>query len=442
VRIVLLLLLLLLGFVAALPSLVSLPAFHRQFTERLTANIAGTLTLERLFLRWRAAPQMDGLQFSAPDGRPVLLVDECRCERSLFALLTDRTSFGKLRLVRPTLHLLIDERGNNIADAVRPKTETEFLRERVEDLKKLNEKAAGNVHIEDGHFVFQSGPDRPTVELADFNVRLAVLPADQSGASRRLVLQPGDVFRDIQLTRDLCNDLIKYAAPVLARNTWVQGSVSLTTGGGTFPADDLAQATMTGQLTVHEITAGPGPIVTEIARALEIVDEIRLVDQSVIEFELANQHVRHQGLRFEIGRLAVETAGSVGFDETVELVATIVFPAATEGTGELARRLAGRKIQVPIGGTIGDPRIDWAAVLEDHPFLDQLIERVLDPDDTPVLDVLRDLRQRRRQRLESGQSGPLDRPLGRRLLQNLLNNDNQAAPALRRETGDVSVDDQ
>jgi hypothetical protein len=419
--------------VAALPAIMSSPAFHRVLTTRLTKDIAGNLTVDRMRLRWNSDPEIDGLRFSAPDNRPVLVVDECRCERSLFQLVTDRSTFGTIRFVRPTLYLLINKANNNIAAAVRPKTEREFISDRVEDLRKLGEKISGKIQIKDGRFVFQSAADRPKIELAPYNVRLAVHPT-ANGAGRRVVMEPGEVFHEIELTQDLCNDLIKYAAPVLARNTWVKGSVSLSTDGGVFPIDDLAQSTMSGRLTLHEITAGPGPIVTEIARVLEVADEIRLVDQSAITFKLANRQVSHQGLRFQIGQFAVETEGTVHQDETIKLVARIHFPEVPKRSGELARRFAGRELQIPVGGTLDDPRIDWAAMLEDHPFLDPFIQRVLDPDDTPVLDLLRDIQQRRSQRLQGANppSGDEPRPLARRLLQNFLGRD-----LLDGDTGDL-----
>jgi hypothetical protein len=405
-----------------LPTLLSLPAFHSFAAGKLTENIAGDLTLQRLRLRWLSPGSLAGVRFAAPDGRPVLEVEQCLGDRSLLQLMMERSTIGTLRLIDPTVHLLLDENGNNIAAAVHPKTEQEFLRERLEDLKALKNKPHARVTIERGRFVFQASPGREPVTLEPFDIGLTIEPVPETD-SAIIHLEPAVVFHRLELSRALCDDLLKFAAPALADASWVRGMISMEIYSGSFPVDNLAAGELTGKLTIHEITAGPGPIVAEIAAALGVMPEIRLVDESEIEFEMRDRQVMHRGMLFQLGGFDLETSGTVHLDESVNLIAQIVFPEAADGAGELARRLAGKKMRLPIAGTLSRPRLDWSAIMQDHPLLDEFVENVMDPDETPILDVLRDVRQRRQQGQNGQQSS---RPLGR-LLRSLLSRDTEQA---------------
>ena len=359
-----------------------------------------------------------GVRFAAADGTPVLEVVECVGDRSLWRLLGDQTTFGTLVLNRPVVRLALDpDKKNNIARAVEPAIQE------LDDVRELLQRdipfsIIGRVELREGQFVFQRSPERPEVMIDIADVALKV-KATEDGAIRHLSLEPGPLLERQELTPDLCNDLVKFAAPVLAESTWTQGSLSLDTDGGEFPLREPIAWELRGRLTIHDITAGTGPLATEIARLYRLPEQVQLVDESVIEFGLTDGVVQHDGLEFQLGKLRVVSEGQVRLDESMQLVSRIVFPAADESSSELARRLAGRHIQLPIAGTLTAPRLDWQRIAVDHPFLDEFVARLLDPDDTPVLDVLRDIRQRRRDLPPE----PGDRLPGRRLLRMLLDSD-------------------
>ncbi len=387
-------------FLALLPLVVSHPSVYQRMANRLVSDVAGELRINRVHIRWWKPIVAEGVRFADPQDRPVVEANKLSCDRSLLRLLTDRSSFGTIRLSSPHIYLLLDGPTSNIGEAVRPKSELEFLREGMDQLRKLDLHAAGELYVDDGQFIFQADPKMPRLDVGRFQMHASVAPDLGPENPRRLLLHPGILLDNTELTRELSRDLVSYVAPTLANCGWVEGSFSLHGDGGVFPLTDMNQATMKGRLVVHNVSAGPGPIVTAIAKVLQLKDEVRLVDDSEIEFEMANQQVHHHGLKFQIDQLTMETEGTVFFDQTIDIRIRIHFPETPQREGPLAKQLAGREIRLPVTGTMSEPRLDWKSAMEEHPFIDDLLDRVINPDETPVLDLLRGLRERRRKRKE------------------------------------------
>src|SRR5690606_22175743 len=118
------------------------------------------------------------------------------------------------------------------------------------------------------------------------------------------------------VTPQMCNDLLKYVAPVLAGTAEVSGSVSIELDAWCVPLADPAQGRGSGRMTIHSVQAGTGPLVRQLAAALGLPPSVRLVDNSQVVFEMADGRVHHRGLRFGLPNLAVRTQGSVGLDQS------------------------------------------------------------------------------------------------------------------------------
>ncbi len=424
---------------ALLPRVASLPKFHRFVTGWIARNVAGDLQLQRLQLRWFQPPVVDGIRFTAPDGRPVLELDHCVFNRSLWSLITDSSTFGELRLQQPTFHLMLDGVNSNLRDAIKP-TRLEDMPEKARQfIESIERPLAGKIVVEQGRFVFRSAPNRPSVLLQPFGVVGKVYaPTETAGAA--LAIQPSQLADRIVLSRELCDDLLKFVAPILSEATWVQGAVSVQIDEGLLLLEQLDQSTMSGRVIIHEISAGPGPIAAEISRWIGAPDVVQLVNESQIEFSLKDGQIRHQGLRFELGRLAIETSGVVQLDESVQLVADIRFPEANDKSTPIGERLAGRVIQVPIAGSLQRPRIDWRQIVEHHPVLDEwILRRLSHPEETPILDTLRDLRERR-QEAKQDPASTNDRPVLSRLFPGLMKQLESSQPAAE-EPADPVADD-
>jgi hypothetical protein len=99
-----------------------------------------------------------------------------------------------------------------------------------------------------------------------------------------------------------------------------------------------------------------------IASTLGLPPSVRLADESVVDFALADGRMHHENLEFGIEGLRVRTHGSVGFDESLDLVAELPIPEKLLKRLRLDASLAGRRIQLPVRGTLRRPEIDPAAL--------------------------------------------------------------------------------
>ena len=84
---------------------------------------------------------------------------------------------------------------------------------------------------------------------------------------------------------------------------------------------------------------------------------MEMPEQSV-DFKLADGRMHHQGLTFQFQDVTLRTSGSVGMDETLNLIAEIPVPDEWVAGKKLLAGFKGKSISIPIGGTLKQPRLD------------------------------------------------------------------------------------
>ena len=92
---------------------------------------------------------------------------------------------------------------------------------------------------------------------------------------------------------------------------------------------------------------------------------IQLIEESPVHFEMAEGRVWHQGLRFEVGTLSVETSGYVGIDQSLDLVAAVTLPEFGKRDSLLVSSLSRRRIEIPIHGTLQAPLASGSGLLDE-----------------------------------------------------------------------------
>ena len=188
---------------------------------------------------------------------------------------------------------------------------------------------------------------------------------DSAGAS--LSLRPDSAIRYVAIDGDVARSILAFIAPVLVDATDVSGTVSasfdrceIPLWGG--PAD--ASPRVDGHVVFDDVTFGPGELAGEIADFASPGRVPRVHLRQVLALSIADRRVRQTGLSIPIGGGgSVEIAGSVGFDQTLDLRANVPLP-----TDRLARKAGldagggSTKIPVAIGGTLSRPSIDRRAL--------------------------------------------------------------------------------
>jgi hypothetical protein len=196
-----------------------------------------------------------------------------------------------------------------------------------------------------------------------------------------LVMDRGPLIQNVRISPEMCTLWLKFVAPLVAEATRAEGTFSLSLNGATVPLVAPIQSNLAGTLAIQSAQIGPGPAAQPIlnmarqlrtffdanAGAATAVDPdrgwLQLPKQDVM-FEIHDGAVHHRGMTMTIRDVVVTTEGSVGI-ETQELNLTATVPIQDSWFKQDSRfaMLKGKTLQIPIRGTLKQPKID-AKVIE------------------------------------------------------------------------------
>lgn len=184
----------------------------------------------------------------------------------------------------------------------------------------------------------------------------------------------------IALTQDLCSEWIRFAAPLVADATQIEGELSAEVRELVVPLEQPGAARMQGTLFIHGAEMRAAPLLREYfglaARLRQVlrgagastddadgvpVDLARLPEQQVV-VSMQDGVIQHQGLTAIIQGLEIKTSGAVTVDERMQLVAEVTIPARWVQKQRHLSRLAGQVLRIPITGTLSRPTIDSRAI--------------------------------------------------------------------------------
>ena len=206
----------------------------------------------------------------------------------------------------------------------------------------------------------------------------AVLSSKLYPSPTTVSLAPGPFISGVAISPEVAERFLKYIAPVLADATRIRGNFSLGFSEFNVMTRDVQNSKMSGNLDIHSAEVAPGPAVAEwvaLARqvrgvvrdgvesvAQESTTPVLTVRQQTIPFQMANGRVYHRDLIFDVGDVVMTSEGSVGIDETLDLLLTI--PIQEEWVQRrpvLLAGLRGQAIRIPVRGTFSRPELDREA---------------------------------------------------------------------------------
>jgi hypothetical protein len=256
-------------------------------------------------------------------------------------------------------------------------------------------------------FGLEAGPAEIDLALADGVVTMRPLELVVSGGKVTLAPQvllndrpallhvpSGPVIENVELTDEVCDSWMKYIAPIVAQATRAQGRFSLDLDETRVALADPASGEVSGRLRIASGQLLPGPLFAEISelvgRIFSTIDRnpprdllgvdrplVEMVGQTV-DFELRGRRMYHSPVDFKVRNLLVRTHGSVGIDQTLDVIAEIAFSDEFVSRARLLQPLKGRTIEIPIQGTLRKPRIDRGAIGQlIQQFLPNAIEGII-----------------------------------------------------------------
>ena len=417
-----------------LPTVLGTKWIYQPMVDRLAADDF-VVSVDGVRLRWFSPLKFDRIEVKQSDGTPLISVAEIRTDRGLFGYLLGGRRVGRIEIVRPTVDVKLLEDSSNLnrfVKAIEGKTKSPDAGDQDEptSLGKLRVDVEVRV-IEASATVERDG--KSLVVVPPFDLNLHYLSVD---GPTRLVVSPTQVLKEVVLTQELIALGLGHAVPLLAKSAWFDGKVSLDIGEIDVPLDRPLEAKGDAILTLHSVRSGPSD--PAIMSVLDFIAKLRgrdaeyefvFVEGSQVAIAVQHRQVSHTGLQVGLPkldpRLQLASSGSVGLeDKKLALNLSVPVPLEHVARRDSVKELGVPQINVPIGGTLDKPVIEWSVMRGDSAELIGLIRGQL-ADEAPgtaavlgaleglaggdadqaisaATDLIKELRERRRKANEAG----------------------------------------
>ncbi|MEW4562151.1 hypothetical protein AB1K70_06475 [Bremerella sp. JC770] len=351
---------LLIVFVLAAPMLIGYGPVRSFLLNHLFNGKEVSVSVGSVSVGWFRPTEIENLRVQQNDGKYNVGVPRIANDVTLFQLISQPRQLGNLTIERP---LIVIELPNEQADLVNdgPGEAPSLDQEKVESaLQRTIDVQVIDATVQ----VKKPGAAQPWgFEKIGFLAQLRPGRSEEEGPS--IYIPQATLMDRQQMTQEMCDDMLKFVAPIVTGVTKVNGEVSLSLADIHVPLADRQSSVGKGQMVIHKAQLTGTPLVQKITEFVGLGPSVEVFSDCTINFELADKQVYHEGLDFGIGNLRVRTRGFVGLDKSLNLIAEVPVPLnPTEelAEGELPRpilsALRGKTIEIPIIGTLDKPIID------------------------------------------------------------------------------------
>ncbi len=206
----------------------------------------------------------------------------------------------------------------------------------------------------------------------------------------QLILTRGPVLETVDLTPEICQGWFKFVAPLLAEATRARGKFSLIVDGAQVPLFQPMTGRASGQLVIEQATIEPGPLGQQLIQLVNTVKQMAdgnpldallksgaasalspatqeawlQMPAQQIGFKMEQNQFIHDGMTLDIKGVQVKTRGAIGTDSSLNLVAEIPISDSWIQKQPALAGLKGQSLQIPIGGSLTQPRLDNRALAQ------------------------------------------------------------------------------
>ncbi|MGE3999133.1 MAG: hypothetical protein AB7I48_02865 [Planctomycetaceae bacterium] len=193
-------------------------------------------------------------------------------------------------------------------------------------------------------------------------------------------LRPGLVLENIEFSQEMCHQWLKYLSPPMAQAASAEGRFSIALSECDLALEQASVSLLQGTLSIHSARIQPGPFSQQIIGVVGVVESLipgrrsqvaaavgndwLTFPEQDVPFQMTDGRMFHSGLEFRVGSVLVRTSGSVGLDESLDLLLEIPVPDDWLRGSFLADTLHGEVLRIPLRGTFQNPHFDRRALSE------------------------------------------------------------------------------
>lgn len=300
-----------------------------------------------------------GLRVIATDGSANVHVRSITAEKSWLRLLLGRHDLGTFTFVAPKLDV--------VATPPPPDDPSESADHESARSLQLPQLSAA---IEDAAVTLRTvGLVEPVLDLRELAMTMHIRDAEQGSV---FVVEPVTLLEQEPLSPALCNHGLQLIAPMLANEIDVRGALSFRLDHCSIPVGDIDRETrarlaeIDGEIEFQGVSVGLKNEITK--QLLGLVAGLRgreppglmtVAETSTVRFQVIDGRVHHQGLTFLLpyagASFGIDSSGSVGIDETLDLTLALDLPAEWLGDSLLARFVTAEPLELRVRGTVDEP---------------------------------------------------------------------------------------
>ena len=395
----------LLAFVLLLPTLVAKTSLRDALINTAIANEGLAVTTGNASFGYLTPLSIHAFELRDNTGVVHLNVDQIETEKSCLILLFSRRDLGRFRFDSPNVEVITgiarqspfdgaqtSNKSVENSDSVKLDDASKAASEKGSDLSSAAKAsgAASNVsepvstspserglpmlvaEITDAAVrVRHFASDKPAVDLrgVDFTVRIV----DRKSGSN-IVVDPTTVLDNAKLTPELCNQGLQLVAPTMSNIVDVKGRISFRLDRCIVPVGQMEESErretmeIAGAIAFADVTVGLKSRIMEALLPLlarlgnpKPPSVMTISESSAVEFRVVNGRIEHKGLVMQMplagSALKIESSGSVGVDETVDVQLAISIPEGILGDSALMKFFQVESVQIQVNGTLDNPQL-------------------------------------------------------------------------------------
>ena len=171
------------------------------------------------------------------------------------------------------------------------------------------------------------------------------------------------ILKDVEITDAMAERLLALIHPLFKGSTKAQGQIDLYMDHFDWPLakQNRNDASFAGTLSLRGVRINSTNLLSGMLSLISMGGNQLEIDNLDVEFVAQNGRIKTSPIRFEVGGYPVVLNGSVGFDKSIDYIATLPITPALVGSDAFGF-LEGATIDVPIRGTSSDPNFNEAVM--------------------------------------------------------------------------------
>ncbi len=285
----------------------------------------------------------------------VCAIKELKTSKGMLGFMTEPDEVGRLVFVEPKVEVNVAEDGKWPEFPQRPS------------------KSRLNFEIVDGE-VIVNVPWRklPIVDVQKLDVTGRIGPGPDG--RRTLTVDATQIFSREPLSEAHTEQNLALIAPVLSQSTTVSGAASVWVDTIQIPleGDSRSPFPIRGRAEFHSLEARlKEDWVNQLAALVggatgtTLPDRVEVVKNSIVNFEVSESGIRHEGMVFllpDIAReLKITSSGTISLDESLDLKLAVKVPSIAPANRPMLSfisQLTAEPIQLAVKGTVSKPKLE------------------------------------------------------------------------------------